>query len=382
MTAAAATGSALQVIGHAHDEAVTRTQALHEVLSDAERVAREARSKAEAVLAGVAARLSSAHDALGLSTSRADGLASDLAAALAEAARLLSRLSLAEENHKEEVGRSAAVLQAARVTEGELTRAVREAEERGREEAIRADTLEKEKTEVERLLETLREEARLSEEARREATRIDSQKATALADAHRAELAESGRRGEELAASLVAERTDSESQAATLRITTGKELQRISEELEASRQAEAHASALSETMGRAAAAAKATTAEVERERDGARAELRAAVESSQALEGELRAEREAVARASERVAQLTGELKAAVDAAGKAAAAAAAGAVKEAEAKEEEKRALLSSTEDRVQVRRTRFCPGFFVFPCFFGALLCCLLYTSPSPRD
>ena len=122
-TPAAATGSARQAIGHAYEEAVAHTQALQEALSDAERMAREARSKAEAVLAGMVARLSSTHDALGLSTSRGDGLASDLATALAEAARLLSRLSLAEAGHQDESRRSAAMLEAARVTKGDLTRA-------------------------------------------------------------------------------------------------------------------------------------------------------------------------------------------------------------------------------------------------------------------
>lgn len=155
-------------------------------------------------------------------------------------------------------------------------------------------------------------------------------------------------RGEvgQLRGALTAERQDSESRTATLRSAAGDELERTARELEAAREAEANASVLCESTGRAAAAANAARVEAERERDEARASLKDALDSSFVLEDKLKEARDDCVGLSSNIAGLAAELRNSVEA----------GRVAAREA-EDEKRGLLSETANKIDVS-VIFCGG------------------------
>lgn len=228
---------------------------------EAQEVLQKEKIEAEVARSNLFSRLSAAQESLDLSMRRADGLALDLVASSAEVDHLRSLLSVAEAGSEEL--------------------------NRWRDEISRANTNRQQEDQL--ILGTLREELSQSEAQRQvesEAAREELEGVKRLTqgslqeaeenlrkaeDLRTKQLMASDRRVSELVAALAAKREDSESRVTTLRSAAGDELERTSRELDASRESDLDASALSERMGRAVA--HAARAEAEHERDEAQEEL-------------------------------------------------------------------------------------------------------------
>lgn len=265
----------------ARAEAVSQLRRVEATLVKFETAAGRSRSEVDAARSEFASRLSFADERLADSKSYAKRVASELAAALAEANDLRSRLSTNELDRQENVERSSAAhatalaaaheatLSAAAETneaaDEALTRAIQEAELRGQRQGEQhAENLAIQRAEQgERDVETLRQ-ATSSLEAQRDTAQIGLEEATALAGRLQTELAAAGRRILE----LTTKDNVSSKRADMLRNVAGDDLELNSMHLTVTREAELEAHG--ESMGRVETVADAAREDA----DGARTERR------------------------------------------------------------------------------------------------------------